>query len=206
MTRVLRTIALLFVCFACAPGVSPVGVWHLWTVEGVPPEAAPAERFEMPAGRYGNAIIQPGDVWTESRIEFATLEILADTAFEETMVHTRTIVSSPTFYRRSMGRDPTRQDQLRGAPSRDTTRVIGQWRILASDSIILTQRPEQVRATLQAATEAAFPSMSRDLVIEAVERAMSTTEIPDRGRGRIFGDRLELTDVNGRRLVYRRRE
>lgn len=208
-TRIPWSTVLLLVLFsqtACSERNQVTGTWDLSSIGGVPVADAPPERFEVPAGSYGSTQVRPGDIWTETRTISGTLEVLENGEYLQTLVRSRTRVTSPSFFARVTGQPPLGEAPLRGPSETDTARSTGPWRRYAGgDSIVFEQTREQVMAALKSEVQSLMPDLS-DEEREEFLRVVEGTEIPPRAQGSIAGDRLLLLDLSRRRVVYRRRD
>ena len=200
-----KSFVLLTACFAyCSSASDPSGEWDLWSVDGLPVEEAPPSRFEMPASVVGRTAIQAGDMWRDEFINAATFEVLPEGEYRQVVITTTVLGTSSEFYRRTTGRVPQSERELRGAPQTDTARFIGPWHIEGGDSVTFGQTRDQVVSGLQARLKALDPADAIPDVAALVD-SLLPGDPPPRATGRIRGDLLELRDLNGRVMVYRRR-
>ena len=188
---------------SCSRPPSILGIWTLWSIDGVPPSEAAPERMILPAHSYGGASVNAGDVVQESQVDSVTLELLADGAFRERRVERNTLVVAARAVPLVTGLPwPSSGPFLRGEGV-DTTHTLGNWRTEA-DSLILYRSKEAVQASIVALYRKNFPGFSDSLMRFFIGRALDSLTDQRHYSGHLEGDRLVLQHKSGRLVVFRR--
>jgi hypothetical protein len=187
----------------CDPEARMLGSWELATIDGVGPAVAAPLRVVFPAGVFGADTLAADGMWHEVTLAELALTLEPGGTFRERAAEAkRILVRQNTFERPDYVSGAFGGDLIRDDAEPSPSETTGSW-ALTGDALVLdaprTQRVEAMVAHMRQA----LPGAPEDAIRAAVERAVPG-QIPPRWTGAVRGDRLELSDAQGRAFVFRR--
>lgn len=198
-------LAAALVAAACDPRKAVVGRWEIVSVDGVAAAVAAPLRVSFPRVAYGADTLAAHGMWHEITLDSLALALAPDGTYTGRAVEaTRTLARENTFARPAYVTGAFGGDLVRDEAQPAATGSAGSW-TLAGDTVVLTEPRDRLVADLAARVRQAFPEVSAEAIEEALEQAVPGSP-PPRWTGYLKGDRLELTDADGRRYVFRRAE
>ena len=186
----------------CLETQRPDGRWQVFTIDGVPTAQTPADHFSLADMSSEGLEIREGEMWTTTETDSLSLEFFPDGDFLEVKVEKTDRYLTAEAVRRMgqwfPGDAPMHEEGLW-----ERKEHIGRWTV-RRDSIFLETSREQFAGEIAGVIQQAAPHIPEDSVRRIVEAQVGTVELPIRYRGEASRDRLDLVDLNGRKVVFRR--
>lgn len=179
-----------------------VGVWRLWSVNGLPLSETKLEVFELSPDSLPQAGLPEDGVRIETSVLSDTLTIFPDGEYlGERVVQRSYVISASDF--RALGGVPQGNESVRETQPADTVRTLGPWRIVGDSIELLIDRAAAVEALVQELRDM-YPSTPESELRSWVETSLRDIDLPPRLVAARLGDRLVGRDNEGNLVAYRR--
>ena len=187
----------------CDPAQRAVGNWGVVSIDGVGLAASTGLRVPVPAGVYGGDTLTEGWMWKEYMLESLVLDLRSDGTFTERKVEASSAgVTRSSFglvrpdYAPMFGGELDREDAEPGVHV-----IEGTWSA-EGNALRLAVTRDALLGDVGANLDAVLPDAS-DAIRQNLEGSFPR-EVPPRWVGVRKGDRLEMSDPQGRSFVFRK--